>query len=284
VVSHQAGKVGLGVRFTEAPDYVLANDLGTAVLLAGMADAGVRRLTLASSMVVYGEGAYHSARGAEPAPARRIADLDEGRFDPVDDSTGEPLHPAMVTEDARLDPRNLYAATKVQQEHLVAAWARATGGRAAVLRYHNVYGPGMPRDTPYAGVASLFRSQLERGDAPTVLEDGRQRRDFVHVRDVAAANLAANAWTIGNEPGSVRPFNVGSGVVHTIGELAEALAAAFGGPLPRVTGGYRLGDVRHITASSARLRDELQVPEATSFEVGIREFATAPLRASAASW
>jgi dTDP-L-rhamnose 4-epimerase len=278
VVVHQAAKVGLGVDFGDAPDYVASNGLGTAVLLTAMAAAGVERLVLASSMVVYGEGAYRSARGPVALPPRRAADLDAGRFDPRDPVTGEALEPVLVTEDAPLDPRNVYAATKVHQEHLAAAWARATGGRVAALRYHNVYGPGMPRNTPYAGVAALFRSQLERGDAPTVLEDGGQRRDFVHVRDVAAANLAALEWTGHQQPGTVRAFNVGSGAVHTVLDLAVALAAASGGPPPEVTGGYRLGDVRHITASSARLRDELGVPAPVPFEAGVAEFATAPLR------
>jgi dTDP-L-rhamnose 4-epimerase len=279
VVVHQAAKVGLGIGFGDAPDYVASNALGTAVLLAAMAARGVDRLVLASSMVVYGEGAYRSPRGPVAVPPRRREDLDAGRFEPRDPVTGEPLEPDLVTEDAPLDPRNVYAATKVHQEHLAAAWARSTGGRVAALRYHNVYGPGMPQDTPYAGVASLFRSQLERGEGPTVLEDGGQRRDFVHVRDVAAANLAALDWTARQEPGAVRAFNVGSGVVHTILDLAVALAA--GGPAPVVTGGHRLGDVRHITASSARLRSELGVPAPVPFEAGIAEFATAPLRPAA---
>lgn len=282
VVCHQAAKVGLGVDFADAPDYVASNDLGTAVLLAAMAEAHVDRLVLASSMVVYGEGAYRSSRGRIAVPPRRIEDLDAGRFEPVDPETGEPLTPDLVTEDAPLDPRNVYAATKAQQEYLAAAWARSTGGRVATLRYHNVYGPGMPQNTPYAGVASLFRSQLERGEAPTVLEDGRQRRDFVHVRDVAAANLAALDWTAGRAAGSVRAFNVGSGTVHTIGDLARALSGARGGPEPVVTGGYRLGDVRHVTASSARLRAELRVPQPVPFEAGMTEFAGAPLRPAVA--
>ena len=278
VVVHQAAKVGLGVGFADAPDYVASNDLGTAVLLAGMAAARVDRLVLASSMVVYGEGAYRSSRGPVAVPPRRREDLDAGRFEPRDPATGEPLEPDLVTEEAPLDPRNVYAATKVHQEHLAAAWARATGGRVAALRYHNVYGPSMPQNTPYAGVASLFRSQLERGDAPTVLEDGGQRRDFVHVRDVASAGVAALDWTGRQQPGTVRAFNVGSGVVHSVLDLAVALAAAAGGPAPEVTGAYRLGDVRHITASSDRLRRELGVPAPVPFEAGIAEFATSPLR------
>ncbi len=279
VVCHQAAKVGLGVDFSDAPDYVASNDLGTAVLLAAMAARGVRRLVVASSMVVYGEGAYRGSSGpSRPAP-RRVDDLDAGRFDPLDEN-GEPLMPELIAEDAPLDPRNVYAITKLTQEYLATSWARSTGGVAAALRYHNVYGPGMPQNTPYAGVASLFRSALERGEAPRVLEDGAQRRDFVHVRDVASANLAAIDWTTGQADGAFRPFNVGSGVVHSIGDLAEQLSIHSGGAAPVVTGEYRLGDVRHITASSERLKSELRWATSISFEDGMREFATAPLRAA----
>ncbi len=277
-VSHQAAKVGLGVDFADAPDYVSSNDLGTAVLLAGMADARVRRLVLASSMVVYGEGAYAGPDGAvRPAPRRR-EDLDAGRFDPVDE-LGRPLEPLLIDEDAALDPRNVYAASKLAQEHLAAAWARATGGSVATLRYHNVYGPGMPQNTPYAGVASLFRSAVQRGESPRVFEDGAQRRDFVHVADVASANLAAVEF-VSAASTPFRAFNVGSGTVHTIGELAARLSANAGAPPPLITGEYRLGDVRHITASSARLRNELGWHPRMSFDDGMREFATAPLRAA----
>ncbi|WP_241992954.1 NAD-dependent epimerase/dehydratase family protein [Cryobacterium frigoriphilum] len=279
VVCHQAAKVGLGVDFADAPDYVHSNEVGTAVLLAAMATAGIRRLVLASSMVVYGEGSYLGPHGfTRPAP-RRAADLDAGRFDPLDPATGAALEPVLVSEDDPVDPRNVYASSKLGQEYLATAWARSTGGRVAALRYHNVYGPGMPQNTPYAGVASLFRSALERGETPRVFEDGAQRRDFVHVRDVASANLAALEWTAA-EAGEFRAFNVGSGVVHTIGEMAAELGRAAGGVVPVVTGEYRLGDVRHITASSERLRSELGWAAAVSFEDGMREFATAPLRAA----
>ncbi|MGW1198684.1 NAD-dependent epimerase/dehydratase family protein [Streptomyces sp. NPDC002536] len=282
VVCHQAAMVGLGKDFGDAPAYVACNDLGTAVLLAAMARKGVRALVLAGSMVVYGEGHYTCVRHGTVLPGpRRTEDLDAGRFEPPCPSCRSPLTPGLVSEDAPPDPRNVYAATKIAQEHLAASWARATGGRAIALRYHNVYGPGMPRDTPYAGVASLFRSALARGEAPQVFEDGGQRRDFVHVRDVAAANLTAIGAASGNghtPPGSLRAYNVGSGIPHTVGEMAAALAAACGGPQPVVTGEYRLGDVRHITASSARLREELGWLPRVGFAEGMREFAAAPLR------
>ena len=282
-VCHQAAKVGLGVDFQDAPDYVDSNEHGTAVLLAAMDRAGVDRLVVASSMVVYGEGSYRTSTGETERPApRRIADLDAGVFDPRD-AAGELLEPQLISEEAPLDPRNVYAITKLTQEHLATSWARSTGGRAAALRYHNVYGPGMPQNTPYAGVASLFRSALQRGEAPRVYEDGAQRRDFVHVRDVAAANLAALDWTAEQPPDTSRAFNVGSGTVHTIGEMAEALAREAGGPEPVVTGEYRAGDVRHVTASSERLRTELRWEPSMSFEEGMREFATAPLRAAVTS-
>ena len=282
VVCHQAAMVGLGVDFLDAPDYVRHNDLGTATLLAAMTAANIDRLVLASSMVVYGEGAYLSParESVRPAP-RRESDLAAGQFEPRCPTTGLPLQPDLISEDAQLDPRNVYATTKVMQEHIAANWVRSTGGRVAALRYHNVYGPGMPKDTPYAGVAALFRSALARGEAPEVFEDGRQRRDFIHATDVATANLAALAWSGQAEQGSFRAFNVGSGEVHTIGEVAAALSAQAGGAAPRITGRYRLGDVRHVTASSARLRDELGWEPRVSFMEGMAEFATAPLRGDA---
>jgi dTDP-L-rhamnose 4-epimerase len=276
-VCHQAAMVGLGVDFADAPEYVSHNDLGTAVLLAAMAGAGVRRLVLAGSMVVYGEGRYTCARHGTVRPGpRAVADLDAGRFEPPCPVCGAALSPGLVGEDAPVDPRNVYATTKLTQEHLAASWARATGGSAVALRYHNVYGPGMPRDTPYAGVASFFRSALARGEAPRVFEDGGQRRDFVHVRDVAAANVAA--LEASSRDGALTSYNTGSGEPHTVGEMARELAEAYGGPQPVVTGEYRLGDVRHITADSARLRAELGWKAAVGFPQGMRVFAGAGMR------
>ncbi|MEU4623360.1 NAD-dependent epimerase/dehydratase family protein [Actinoplanes sp. NPDC023801] len=276
-VVHQAAMVGLGVDLDDLPEYVGCNDLGTAVLLAGMARAGVHRLVLASSMVVYGEGAYTCPEhGAVSAAPRIVADLAAGRFEPACPVCGTEVRPGLIAEDAPLDPRSVYAATKVAQEHLTAAWARQTGGCVVALRYHNVYGPGMPRDTPYSGVAAIFRSALEAGRAPRVFEDGGQRRDFVHVRDVAAANLAALDAT-GTNTGW-RAYNIASGRPATVGQMAAELARAAGGPAPVVTGEFRLGDVRHVVASPSRAGTELGFRATVDLADGIAEFAYAPLR------
>ena len=282
VVCHQAGKVGLGVDFGDVDAYVAHNDLAWANGLRVLHDVSFRGvIVLASSMVVYGEGRYRCERHGVQRPAPRSADhLDVGRFDPVCPECGCPLVPEAVPEDALIEPRNVYAATKVHQEHLLAAFCREHAVSATALRYHNVYGARMPRDTPYAGVAAIFRSALERGERPYVTEDGCQMRNFVDVSDVAAANLRAI-----DRRGALRPFNVASGEPHTVGEMAEQLAAAFGAHpgderWPEVNGGYRLGDVRHVFASTVRARDELGFAAAVPFAEGMARFARAELRAS----
>jgi dTDP-L-rhamnose 4-epimerase len=281
VVCHQAAVVGHGVSPADAPEYALHNDYGTAVLLAQMYRAGVERLVLASSMVVYGEGRYRCAEHGVVSPGpRATAALEAGEYEPPCPVCGAALASELVPETAPIDPRSTYAATKAAQEFLASAWARQTGGGVWALRYHNVYGPRMPRDTPYSGVAALFRSSLERGLAPTVLEDGRQRRDFVHVTDVALAN--ALAIETAPPAGALTPVNVCSGEPHTVGDLATELADACGGPAPSVVGGARPGDVRHVVADPSAARSLLGFHAQVAFADGVREFATAPLRDSAA--
>jgi dTDP-L-rhamnose 4-epimerase len=280
VVCHQAAMVGLGVDFGDVISYVDHNDRATAVLLDALHRrrfAG--RLVLASSMVIYGEGRYRCAQHGQVRPGpRKPADLDAGQFEPRCPECDRGLEPGPVPENAAPDPRNVYAATKLHQEHLCAAYAREHGATAVALRYHNVYGPRMPRDTPYAGVASIVRSALERGEAPQVFEDGGQRRDFVHVHDVARANLAAIRANLA--AGSVETFNVCSGRPHTIADLAWALwrSAPVGSPQPEVVGGYRLGDVRHVFASPDRAAQDLGFAAEIEFEAGMADFANAPLR------
>ncbi len=278
-VCHQAAKVGLGVDFSDVVAYVHHNDLGTATLLHALHEQSFRgRYVFASSMVVYGEGAYSCERHGPVRPgARDPGSLAAGRFEPPCPVCGRSLSPALISEDAPLSPRNVYAATKLHQEHLAEAFAiEHPGVNPIALRYHNVYGPRMPRDTPYAGVSSIFRSALARGEAPRVFEDGGQRRDFVHVADVARANVLA--LTVATP--AAGPLNVASGAPHTILEMADALADAAGPDAlrPTVVGGWRAGDVRHVTASPERARAALGFSATIDFASGMRELATAELR------
>jgi dTDP-L-rhamnose 4-epimerase len=273
-VCHLAAKVGLGVDFSDAPAYVGDNDYGTAVVLGAMHGAGFRgAFVLASSMVVYGEGRYRcAAHGGVVAPPRRIEDLDAGCFEPRCPRCGAVLRPESVPETAPMDPRNVYAATKVAQEHLAAAYGREHPDVVVTaLRYHNVYGPGMPRNTPYAGVAAIFTDALAAGRSPRVFEDGGQIRDFVHVRDVARANVLALHARV---PGA---YNVASGRPRPLLAVADAFSDAHGpgAPRPSVVGGYRLGDVRHVFASPERAARELGFRATVDFAASIRELTAA---------
>jgi dTDP-L-rhamnose 4-epimerase len=275
VVCHQAAVVGAGVDASDAPNYGSHNDYGTTVLLAEMFAAGCDRLVLASSMVVYGQGGYDCpVHGpVDPLP-RTHADLDAGVFEHRCPLGGEELQWRLVGEDAPLRPRSLYAASKTAQEHYALAWAEATGGSVVALRYHNVYGPMMPRDTPYSGVAAIFRSAIERGEPPRVFEDGGQMRDFVHVDDVAAINAAA----VAADTDGFIALNVCSGRPISIMDVATRICEARDGQPPVVTGQYRSGDVRHIVADPAAAADVLGFRAAVDPSDGLREFAFAPLR------
>ena len=277
-ISHQAAKVGLGVDFADVEDYVGRNLGGTAAMLSALHQARFTgRIVLASSMVVYGEGRYRCPIDGLVRPGPRDRDdLEAGRYEPACPQCHQPLVPEPVPEDHWLDPRNVYATTKLAQEGLCNAFAREHPATiVTALRYHNVYGPRMPRDTPYAGVASIFRSAYERGESPRVLEDGGQRRDFVHVTDVARANVLA----LTNNRPSPGPFNVCTGTPRTVLDMAEALRPD-GAPPPRVVGGFRLGDIRHVFADPTRAELMLGFTASVPFGTGMRDFRVAPLRQS----
>jgi dTDP-L-rhamnose 4-epimerase len=280
VVCHQSAMVGAGVTVADMPSYASHNDLGTAVLLTALHDAGVHRVVAASSMVVYGEGRYTCAEHGDQVPRpRSVTALDAGDFENHCAVCDRPLDWALVDEDARLAPRSSYAASKVATEHYLAAWVRQAPGAAVALRYHNVYGPRMPRDTPYSGVAASFRSAIEHGRPPDVFEDGGQMRDFVHVDDVARANLLALRQAVEAEEESFTTYNIASGEPVPIRRVAELVARGTGRDLaPRISGRYRLGDVRHVVASTEKARRGLGFTAAVRPDDGLPAFATAPMR------
>lgn len=279
-VTHQASVVGLETSFADAREYVEHNALGTASLLSALHHTGFRgRLSLGSSMVVCGEGAYVCGVHGRVRPRARTREaLDAGEFEPVCSSCAGPLRPVAISEGDPLEPRNVYAATKLHQEHLVAIFGREHNIAVCALRYHNVYGPRMPFNTPYAGVAGIFRNAIAAGRPPEVFEDGGQMRDFIHVRDVARANVLA----LSSEAAVSGAFNISTGEPHSVGDLAAALVEASprDSRAPVFSGRYRLGDVRHVFASPERARRAFGFSAEISFEDGVSEFAQEPLRAA----
>nr|WP_221333073.1 NAD-dependent epimerase/dehydratase family protein [Nocardia transvalensis] len=240
-----------------APMFAAHNDFGTAVLLAAMERAGVRRLVLGSSVSVYGEGRYRAPHSGPYFPTmRRRADLDRGMFDHRAPRTGEILTWEPVGEEAPHRPRTAHAASKVAQENFAFAWGVATGGAVTVLRYHHIYGDpaaDCAATAARSGVAARFRADLEAGRPPIVFEDGGQVRDLLHVRDAATATVAAVERSL---PGFV-PLNIASGHPITLWEVASIMSRARGGPEPVVSGRYRAADIRHIVAHHERARHAL---------------------------
>lgn len=278
LVFHLAARVGLGLNFSDAPCYAHDNDLATATLLAALSERGFRgRLILSSSMVVYGEGAYSCKDHGSVKPAPRcLGNLAAGRFEPVCPVCGEAASWETVDESAAFDPRSVYAASKVAQEHLCRVWAGETGASVVALRYHNVYGHRLPLGTPYAGVAALFRDRLRNGEPPLVFEDGGQMRDFVHVSDVAEANVLAMHHQLA--PRGFEAFNVASGLPVSVLDVARILSGQFGtgAPEPVVTGRFRAGDVRHVVASPEEASRRLGFKAGVGLQKGMADLAADP--------
>lgn len=268
-VVHLAAEVGVGQSMYEIARYVGANDLGTAVLLEALIRHPVRRIVVASSMSVYGEGVYTTAGGERLDHARRNPSrMQAGLWDPtaVD---GSPLVPVATDEQKPVDLASIYALTKYAQECAVLIFGRAYGVDAVALRLFNVFGPGQALSNPYTGVLANFASRLANGKSPMVFEDGRQKRDFVHVRDVATAFRLA----LEQEGAGGQVINVGSGQAYSIAQVATLLADAMGRPdlTPEVLGKARSGDIRHCFADIAKARDLLGYRPAHRLEDSLGE-------------
>ena len=249
-VVHLAAEVGVGQSMYEIERYVGGNDQGTAVLLQALIASPVRRIVVASSMSIYGEGLYRTSDGSLVEDAVRGC----GGWDPAD-AGGIPLIPMATPESKRPSLASVYAITKYMQERLVLTVAPAYDMQAVALRLFNVFGPGQALSNPYTGVLAIFASALLNGRAPTVFEDGAQRRDFVHVEDVARAFVLALEHPAA--PGGI--FNIGSGNSVSIREVAEMIAAAMGRSdlKPQILGKARTGDIRHCFADISHVQGTL---------------------------
>jgi dTDP-L-rhamnose 4-epimerase len=251
-VFHLAAEVGVGQSMYEIERYVGGNDLATAVLLELMIDRPVRRIVVASSMSVYGEGFYADRQGNVLGQVRRKPDrVKLGLWEPVDAEEG-PLNPVPTTEDKPVDLASIYALTKYMQERAVLIFGAAYGIEAVALRLFNVFGPGQALSNPYTGVLANFSSRLTNGQRPMIFEDGAQKRDFVHVRDVARAfRLALEEPQAAGEV-----INIGSGRAYSVSEVAARLAEVMGRPdlPPEIMGKARAGDIRNCFADIGKAR------------------------------
>ena len=269
-VVHLAAEVGVGQSMYEIDRYVGANDLGTAVLLQALIASPVRRVVVASSMSVYGEGLYRDADGRQIEDAERGARGPGGGWDPLD-AAGRPLVPVATPEWKRPSLASVYAITKYVQERLVLTVAPAYAMEGVALRLFNAYGPGQALSNPYTGVLAIFASQLLNGGRPQVFEDGAQRRDFVHVKDVADAFLLA----LDRPEAAGGVFNIGSGASVAIGEIASGIAEAMGrsGLAPEILGKARAGDIRHCFADIGLAREKLGFAPTRELRPGMVELA-----------
>ena len=253
-VFHLAGVVGNGESMVNVRRAVEANCVGAATLLEAVIERrdAIRRLVVASSMVVYGEGSYRcDSHGVVAPPLRSEAQLRRRDWEARCPACGEPVAPVPTAEDAPLRPTSVYGITKRDQEELALVLGRAYGVETVALRYFNVYGPRQALSNPYTGVAAIFAARVLNDRPPRVFEDGGQLRDLVHVSDVVAATLAA--MTAQDAPGNA--INVATGDRVRVLDLARAVAAALGSDVePDVTGEYRAGDIRHCFADTERAR------------------------------
>ncbi|HLP06594.1 MAG TPA: NAD-dependent epimerase/dehydratase family protein [Opitutaceae bacterium] len=267
-VYHFAARVGVGQSMYQIADYCRSNTEGTAVLLEALASRPVRRLVVASSMSIYGEGLYRTSDGALVAGTDRPLEQLQARDWELRDSHGTILSPVPTPETKTPNLASVYALSKYDQERLSLMVGRAYRIPTVALRFFNVYGPRQALSNPYTGVLAIFASRLLGGMPPLIFEDGGQQRDFVHVTDIArACRLALEA------PAAVdQVFNIGSGRQRTVLQVAESLALALGKTRiePEVTERYRAGDIRHCFADISLARRVLGFKPQVEFSEGLR--------------
>ncbi|MGY4513204.1 NAD-dependent epimerase/dehydratase family protein [Bradyrhizobium sp. USDA 3650] len=270
MVLHLASAVGVGQSMYDIEPYVRTNELGTAVLLQALSKRPVARLVVASSMSIYGEGLYRSAdQSVVACEERAVEQLRRGDWE-LHDAAGNPLDPVPTPETKQPSLSSIYALNKYAQERMCLITGKAYGIPTVALRFFNAFGPRQALSNPYTGVLAIFAARLLNGRPPLVFEDGRQRRDFVHVHDVArACRMALEAEHAQDV------FNVGSGQSRTILSVAEDLAEVMGRRdiAPELTRKYRAGDIRHCFADMGKSRDVLGFEPRVAFRDGLEELA-----------
>ena len=273
VVFHEAAAVGVGQSMYQVEHYVDVNTQGTAVLLDLLVNGRtrVKRLIVASSMSIYGEGSYHCKTcGAVDPPLRGESQLKKRKWEMICPQCQGTLSPRPTPEEKRLAPTSIYAFSKRHQEEMCLLIGQAYQLPTVALRYFNVYGPRQSLSNPYTGVCAIFSSRVKNRRPPLIYEDGLQSRDFVHVSDIVQANLLV----MRKKEADYGTFNVGTGCSTTILEIAETLNHLYGKELkPQIVGKYRRGDIRHCVADISKLKGIGFSPKVTLTE-GLSELAS----------
>lgn len=270
-VFHFAAAVGVGQSMYDVAHYTSVNNAGTSVLVEGLIRRPVKRLVVASSMSVYGEGLYKDGSGAvRTARSRSLEQLRRGDWELYDDDD-RLLSPAPTPETKTVSLESVYALSKFDQERMCLILGRAYGIPTVALRLFNVFGTRQALSNPYTGVLAIFASRLLNENRPLVFEDGAQQRDFVSVHDVARAGRLA----LETEAATGMVLNIGSGTPRTVLEVARKMAEMTGSPhlLPEITGRYRMGDVRHCFADISLARRVLGYEPKVGFDEGLAELA-----------
>lgn len=270
-VFHEAAEVGVGQSMYEIQRYVRANDLGTAVLLEAILSRQdqIKKLVVASSMSIYGEGGYSCAQCGKVSPQLRpSSQLLERRWELECAGCGDKLAAAPTTEDKPLFPTSVYAVTKQDQEQFCLVVGRTYSIPTVALRYFNVYGTRQALSNPYTGVCAIFSARLLNGHSPMIFEDGGQTRDFVHVSDIVQANLLA----LDTDKADYQAINIGTGIATPISAVSRLLADGLGKSIePEIVGKYREGDIRHCVADISKARSLLGYEPRVTLERGIPE-------------
>lgn len=273
VLVHLAAETGTGQSMYAVEKYGQVNMQGTAVLLDAIVNdkpAHLKKLIVASSRAIYGEGEYHCAAHGRVFPhARTVPDMAAGRFEPHCPVCGNAVTPLATTEAAPLAPSSFYGLTKQVQEQMILMFAQTLGLDGFALRYQNVYGPGQSLTNPYTGILAIFSNLVRQGKGLNIFEDGQESRDFVFIDDVVDATAACARGDVHG----VMALNVGSGVRTSVLEVAHAIAAYFRASVPiEVTGVFRLGDIRHNFADIGRIAALTGFQPRWSFTDGLDAF------------
>lgn len=270
-IVHYAAETGTGQSMYEVNKYVDVNINGTAIMLDILVNTThrVKKVVVASSRSIYGEGKYISKEfGAVYPEHRKAVEMDKGEFEVTyPDASGLKL--VGTDEDSKIHPSSVYGITKQNQEQMVMTVCPTIGVAGVAFRYQNVYGPGQSLKNPYTGILSIFSTQIKNGNGINIFEDGKESRDFVFIDDVVDATILGLEKKEAND----QVFNVGTGEATDVMTVAQQLMENYGLDVPvKISGNYRLGDIRHNYADLNKIKDLLGFVPKVTFTEGLRKF------------